>query len=269
MPAVLRPVADGVLVHESEFCQSNAVLVCGRDGVLLVDAGVVEAELVGLANDPAAAGQTVVAGFSTHPHWDHLLWHPLLGDAPRYGSAACAATIRERRAAPGWSQRVTAMMPPEVVGRVPLALLGEIDGLSVGTTHVPWDGPRVSVIEHQAHASGHVALLVDEVGVLIAGDMLSDVLVPMLDLNAADPTGDYGNALESFAGIAGEVEVVVPGHGSVGRAGQVVERIEQDRAYVDALRTEEDVSDPRLGPGATFDWVLGVHEWQRQRLADQ
>jgi hypothetical protein len=33
----LRQVADGVLVHESEFVQSNAVVAQGPTGVLLVD----------------------------------------------------------------------------------------------------------------------------------------------------------------------------------------------------------------------------------------
>jgi hypothetical protein len=37
---MLRQVAEGVLVHESEFCQSNAVVVQGREGVLLIDPGV-------------------------------------------------------------------------------------------------------------------------------------------------------------------------------------------------------------------------------------
>jgi hypothetical protein len=48
------------------------------------------------ANDLSDSGQTVVAGFSTHPHWDHLLWHARLGAAPRYGTARCAATARDR-----------------------------------------------------------------------------------------------------------------------------------------------------------------------------
>ncbi len=52
-------------------------------------------EMACLANDLRESGQPVVAGFSTHPHWDHLLWHPELGDAPRYGTARCAASIRE------------------------------------------------------------------------------------------------------------------------------------------------------------------------------
>jgi glyoxylase-like metal-dependent hydrolase (beta-lactamase superfamily II) len=79
---VLRQVAEGVLIHESEFCQSNAVVVHGRAGVLLIDPGVHGYEMACLANDLSDSGQTVVAGFSTHPHWDHLLWHATLGAAP-------------------------------------------------------------------------------------------------------------------------------------------------------------------------------------------
>ena len=88
---VLRQVAEGVLIHQSEFCQSNAVVVHGRAGVLLIDPGILGHEMAALANDLSDSGQTVVAGFSTHPHWDHLLWHARLGAAPRYGTARCAA----------------------------------------------------------------------------------------------------------------------------------------------------------------------------------
>ena len=37
------------------------------------------------------------------------------------------------------------------------------------------------IVEHQAHAIGHAALLLADRGVLLAGDMLSDVLIPLLD----------------------------------------------------------------------------------------
>jgi hypothetical protein len=48
---VLRQVAEGVLIHESEFCQSNAVVVLGQAGVLLIDPGVLGYEMAALAND--------------------------------------------------------------------------------------------------------------------------------------------------------------------------------------------------------------------------
>ena len=93
---MLRQVAEGVLIHESGFMQSNVVVVQGRAGVLLIDPGVQGHEMACLANDLRELGQPVVAGFSTHPHWDHLLWHAMLGAAPRYGAARCAATVRDR-----------------------------------------------------------------------------------------------------------------------------------------------------------------------------
>src|SRR6266498_2960244 len=268
-PPVLRQVAEGVLIHESEFCQSNAVVVHGRAGVLLIDPGVHGDEIACLANDLSDSGQTVVAGFSTHPHWDHLLWHARLGTAPRYGTARCAATIRDLLSDAGWKARVAEMLPPDIAEQIPLDLFGLITGLAAETARIPWDGPQVRIIEHQAHAPGHAALLIEERGVLVAGDMLSDALIPMLDLNAADPIEDYLDALQLLEGVADDVDVLVPGHGSVGGADQVRARIDQDRAYVHALRDAHVPSDPRVGPSATYgkDWLPGVHARQLQRLA--
>jgi glyoxylase-like metal-dependent hydrolase (beta-lactamase superfamily II) len=267
---VLRQVAEGVLIHESEFLQSNAIVVRGRAGVLLIDPGIRGDEIACLANDLRELGQPVAAGFSTHPHWDHLLWHASLGEAPRYGTARCAATVRDRLSDAGAKARIAELIPPDIVEQVPLDLLGLITGLPAETAQIPWDGPHVRIIEHQAHAPGHAALLIEERGVLVAGDMLSDVLIPMLDLNdTADPIEDYLAALRLLEGVAGDVDVLVPGHGSVGGADQVHARIDQDRAYVHALRDAHVLSDPRVGPSATsgWDWVGGVHERQLQRLA--
>jgi glyoxylase-like metal-dependent hydrolase (beta-lactamase superfamily II) len=265
---VLTQVAEGVLVHRSEFMQSNAVVVHGQDGVLLVDPGIQRDELTCLADDLRELGRPVVAGFSTHPHWDHLLWHAELGAVPRYGTARCAATARDRLSDPGAMARVAAMLPPEIVDQVPLDLLGEITGLPAGATHIPWDGPRVRIIEHQAHAPGHATLVVEERGVLVAGDMLSDILIPFLDLNgSADPIEDYLGALRLLEGVAGDIEVVIPGHGSIGGAHEVHARIELDRTYVNAVRDDETVSDPRLDPTAYGkDFLPDVHEWQVRQL---
>jgi glyoxylase-like metal-dependent hydrolase (beta-lactamase superfamily II) len=266
---VLTPVADGVLVHQSSFMQSNAVVVQGRAGVLLIDPGVTGDEMTCLANDLRELGRPVVTGFSTHPHWDHLLWHASLGSPPRYGTARCAATVRDRLSDAGARARVATMIPPDIVDQVPLDLLGLITGLPAETQQIPWDGPEARIIEHQAHAPGHASLVIEECGVLVAGDMLSDVLIPFLDLSgAADPVEDHLAALRLLEGVAGDVDVVVPGHGSAGGADQVRARIDQDRAYLHALRDGDAPSDPRLGPSAAFgDWLPGVHERQREHLA--
>src|SRR5262249_53752921 len=151
-----------VQVHVSEFCESNAVVVDGRDGVLLVDPGIRGGEIGCLATGLADSGRAVVAGFSTHPHWDHVLWDARLGAAPRYGTARCAEAMRALRADPHWADRVATVLPPDIADQVPLDLLGLVEALPAGTVRVPWDGPDVRIVEHQAHASGHAALVVED-----------------------------------------------------------------------------------------------------------
>jgi glyoxylase-like metal-dependent hydrolase (beta-lactamase superfamily II) len=269
---VLRQIAEGVLVHQSEFLQSNAVVVQGRAGVLLIDPGVQDHELTCLANDLSDAGQTVVGGFSTHPHWDHMLWHDRLGAVPRYGTARCADTARARLSDEGAKARVAKqLIPPDISERVPLDLLGDITGLPAATARIPWDGPDVRIVEHQAHTPGHAALVIEERGVLVAGDMLSDLLIPILDLNAADPIEDYLAALRLLEDAAAGVDVVVPGHGTVGGADQLRTRIEQDRGYVQAMRKGGVSGDPRVDPSTADPSLpnLAVHEGQRQHLAQR
>ncbi|MFE6610570.1 MBL fold metallo-hydrolase [Amycolatopsis sp. NPDC057786] len=265
---MLTQVAEGVLVRQSALLENNTVVVEGSDGVLLVDPGLTTDELACLANDLSESGLPVVAGFATHPDWDHVLWHPGLGDAPRYGTARCAEYLRELRSNADWKTGVAEGLPPEIAGEVPLDLFGLITGLPAGSTRIPWDGPRIRIVEHPAHAPGHAALLIEERGVLVAGDMLSDVLVPMFD-DDGDPIEDYLAGLRMIEDAAGDVDVVVPGHGSFGGAGEVRARIDLDRAYVHALRDGRTPDDPRIGPSAKpgWEWVSDLHAGQARSLA--
>lgn len=268
---MLTQVAEGVLVHQSELLQNNAVAVQGRDGVLLVDPGIRDSEMACLANDLRALGRPVVAGFSTHPDWDHVLWHADLGDAPRFGTAGCAAFMKHLLSTADWKVRVAEGLPSEAADDMSLDVFGLITGLPAEAAEIPWDGPHVRIIEHPAHAQGHAALLIEERGVLVAGDMLSDLFVPMLDVDSvSDPIEDYLTGLRLLEDAAGDASVVIPGHGSVGGAGQARARIQQDRAYVQALRDGRAVDDPRIRqalPG--WEWVGDVHHGQVRSLAER
>jgi glyoxylase-like metal-dependent hydrolase (beta-lactamase superfamily II) len=241
---MLKQVADGVWVRQSEWVRSNAVVVRGDDGLVLVDPGIDGSDLNELADDVDRLGVPVVAGFATHLHWDHLLWHSRFGDVPRYATAACA------QAAGAVRERARAMAAESAPG-IPLELIGLV-------TPLPADGGPVpgELVEHEAHAVGHAAVLLADRGVLLAGDMLSDVLIPMLDPRRPGQVGAYGAALDRLGEAAEHVDVVVPGHGAVAEGPEVAARFAADRAYIDALRRGQEPVDARLDQ----DWLAGPHQ---------
>lgn len=233
---MLIEVADGVWTRQSAWMWTNSTVLRTDAGLVVVDPGIDGAELDALADDVAALGAPVVAGFSTHPHWDHLLWHARLGDVPRYATAT-AARIAEERRDPGRA------MAAESAAGVPLELLGLL-------TAVPEDGGGLpgERIEHDAHARGHAALLLADRGALVAGDLLSDVLVPMLDPRQDGQHDAYRAVLDRIEAVLDRVDVLVPGHGSVARGAEIRKRLDVDRAYVEALQRGEQPEDDRFGP---------------------
>jgi hypothetical protein len=74
-------------------------------------------ELNRLADDLNRLAIPVIAGFSIHPHWDHLLWHSRFGDLPRYATPAAAQVASEAR------ERAQAMAAESASG-IPLELIG-------------------------------------------------------------------------------------------------------------------------------------------------
>jgi glyoxylase-like metal-dependent hydrolase (beta-lactamase superfamily II) len=240
---MLTEVADGVWVRQSEWVWSNSTVLRGDDGLVLVDPGINGSELDQLADEVDALGVPVVAGFSTHPHWDHLLWHPRFGDVPRYATAANAQRAREAR------ERAQAMAA-ESATEVPLDLVALL-------TPLPADGGPIpgEIVEHEAHAIGHAAIMLADRGVLVVGDMLSDVLIPLLDPRQSGQLSAYEAALDRIGEALQHVDVVVPGHGAVARGPEIAGRLAADRAYVDALRRGVEPADPRLDQ----DWLAGPH----------
>jgi glyoxylase-like metal-dependent hydrolase (beta-lactamase superfamily II) len=229
--------------------------VRGEDGLILIDPGITGPELDQLADDVAGLGIPVIAGFCTHPHWDHLLWHPRFGDVPRYALPAGAQVAGQAR---GRAQEMAA----QSASGIPLELVALV-------TPLPADGGPVpgEIIEHRAHAVGHAAILLADRGVLLAGDMLSDVLIPLFDPRQDDQVSAYGTALDRLDEAAGHVDIVVPGHGAVAKGPEVAARLAADHAYIDALRRGAEPVDGRLGPHA--EWLNGPHRSNLERSRER
>lgn len=247
-------VAVGVYVATAEKFTTITTIVAGDDGgCLLIDPAVSVADLAALARWLDERGLRPVAGWSTHPHWDHLLWSAALGNVPRYATPHAVAVVAREEA--GLISGVEASSPGHnlaLFARVQPLLGHEID----------WLGPRALVYAHDAHAPGHGAVFLPDQGVLIAGDMLSDIEIPLLDLDSADPFGGYRQGLGLLASIPG-VRVVVPGHGHAGDATEFHRRIAADLAYLDAVEAGGDIADPRL----TDEWLRAEHARHRARAA--
>ena len=259
--ARVRPlieVAPGVWTAAADIWTSLTTVIVADDGsCLVVDPGITVAEVAGLAAGIHAHGWSVAAGFSTHPHWDHLLWARDLGDGPRWATrrgAAGALATRDDSVA-----KVEAAAPGHDPG-----LTGYVTALPDAVGEVPWDGRRAVVVRHEAHCPGHAGLVLPHAGALLAGDMLSDLEIPLLDLKASDPVADYRTGLATLEATAREhsVRVLVPGHGHVGDAAELGRRLAADRCYLDDLEAGRPSTDPRLGTA----WLAAEHARHVARL---
>jgi hydroxyacylglutathione hydrolase len=242
VPDPFTEIAPGVLVATGVLYTTTTTVVTGTDGsCLVIDPAVTVAEIAGLAAALAARGVRPVLGWSTHWHWDHVLWHASLGDVPRYATSPTADAARNKR------DKLAAAAETTAPGHDSL-LIGNLTPLS-GTT-IPWDGPVAELIVHDGHASGHGAVFLPDSGVLIAGDMCSDIEMPFVvdpgePETFMDQLRDYRAGLSRLAAVAG-VRLAVPGHGHVAEAAELRQRVEADFAYLDLLERGEPSGDRRI-----------------------
>jgi glyoxylase-like metal-dependent hydrolase (beta-lactamase superfamily II) len=250
----LTEVAAGVLVATAErFTTTTTVVVGPGGGCLLIDPAVTPDDLAELAAGLTARGLRPRAGWSTHPHWDHVLWSKALGDVPRYAAPRAVQIAQAER--DGLVSGVQEAAPGH-----DLELFARLVALPPGAAAIAWDGPAARVVIHDGHAPGHGAVFLPGTGTLIAGDMLSDIEIPLPDLAVPGALDDYRTGLDRLAALAGQVRQVVPGHGHVGDGAEFDRRLAADRGYLDALERADPFEDPRL----TQDWL---RDEQRSQLS--
>ena len=162
-------VAPGVHVMTSRRYATTSTAVIADGEALVVDPCWDADELAGVADFIRSKGARCAAGLATHLHYDHVLWHPDLGEAPRWSSAWAAAQ---------WETDRASLVQP-LIGDIPDDLI-EFAGrvTAIPGDDLPWRGREIALHPHDAHARGHLAVEITDAGVLLAGDMLSDVELP-------------------------------------------------------------------------------------------
>ncbi|TXH43679.1 MAG: MBL fold metallo-hydrolase [Actinobacteria bacterium] len=235
----LAELAPGVLVATARtYSTTSTVLLDGHGGAAVIDPAWHPDELAALAAEVAAMGLACALGVATHEHYDHVLWHPGLGAVPRWASAATVGRYAADRGA--LLSPAAEFLTPELLDLAGRGLL-PLPGAAL-----PWSGPEVEVITHDAHAPGHLALLTHG-GVLVAGDMLSDIELPMPADD--DQTLDrYRGGLEALARAVSRARWLIPGHGTP--TAEPRRRLDADRRYLDAIAAGRTIDDPRVAlPG--------------------
>lgn len=196
--------------------------------------------LVEQARFPAPSGLLV-----THADWDHLL-----GRLAFPGVAlGCAESTSERlEGSPGEAQRQLRAFDEELLIDRPRPLaLGSVQALPV-PGHCSVGDRELEVYAASGHTPDGMAILIPWAGVLVAGDYLSTAELPTLadggDLDA------YLATLERLRPLVAATEHVVPGHGPPLDGERALEVLEQDAAYLQALRdngAEGELPDGRRG----------------------
>lgn len=242
-PRRLVQLADGIhLATSRRYVTNSTVLLDGRAGALVVDPAWDADELAAIPADLTLLGVRAVAGLATHVHYDHVLWHPDLGDVPRWASPWTAQAVVSHRAevlAP-----LTGDLSPELIELAARLTALPDRSLLPPTYVVPWSGPELLCHQHDAHATAHLAVELVAARVLLAGDMLSDVELPMPDVDdtSLEP---YLAGLDTLAPVVARVGLLIPGHGTPTR--EPIKRLDADRRYLDDLLAGRRSDDVRIG----------------------
>lgn len=232
-------IARDVFVMTSSKYDTTSTIVRRRASVLLVDPAWTTAELDDIVLWLGDQDCKVTAGFCTHAHHDHMLWHPAFGDAPRWASPKTAEF------AVTWRAELDEMLddyPPEWPN--PLDGLQALEGARIPAPFGVDDAEEnIELVVHDGHAPGHTAMLLADRGVLLAGDMLSDIELPLPF--SPDDLPVYLDALDRLAPVVGRAGVLVPGHGHP--TDRPMDRLDADRRYLDEVISGRDPDDPRRG----------------------
>ncbi|MGC2374168.1 MAG: MBL fold metallo-hydrolase [Solirubrobacteraceae bacterium] len=243
-----------VLLATSAIWQTNCAIVRSGDEAFAIDSPVLPEELEVLpalleqSRFPAPSGL-----LATHADWDHLLGRLAFPDA----ALGCAVTSAERmRSTPGTAQRELRSFDEEHYVQRPRPLaLGSVQELDVpGVCEI--GGRRLALHPAEGHTSDGMAIWIDWAGVLLAGDYLSTVELPVLGEGSS--TDAYLATLERLRPLVLQAEHVVPGHGPALDSLRAMAVLEEDYAYLRSLYA--DASMAELPPGRRTKAQRVIHE---------
>jgi glyoxylase-like metal-dependent hydrolase (beta-lactamase superfamily II) len=222
-----------VVVATSRVYKTTCTLVRSGEEAFCIDSPILPDELEILPALAEQSGFTVVGLLATHADWDHLLGRYAFPEAP----LGCADTTAGRLInEPGAAQRamrefdeehyVERPRPLRIGSHPPTQRLSVPGKVEVGDQELelqPADG----------HTVDGMAVWIPWARVLVCGDYLSPVEIPMLHAKGAVPA--YLATLARLVPLVEQADHVVPGHGEPIDSARAAAILREDRAYLEAL----------------------------------
>ncbi len=248
------------LVVTSRLWQTTATAVRSGGEAMLIDSPYFPDELELLPVLLEQAGFTPVGLLATHGDWDHLLGRLAF---PGLALGVGQPTAERLRDEPGAAQRELRDADGENYVKRPAPLaLGSYQSLPV-PGKMELGQSEVEMHPTGGHTADGTALLVRSASLLVLGDYLSDVEIPMISPGGS--IADYRATLARLAPLVEGVEAVVPGHGSPQDRPGALAILGQDAEYLDALERGDER--PALPAGRDTRRQRAIHAENLKRVA--
>lgn len=223
-------VGDRVFSRRYAFLDQQIGLVLGDGACLVIDtrssprhARDLKADIARITPLPVT---TVV---STHWHWDHVFGNHEFRPATIWGHARCRATML----ADGEAKRAWVMDDvPEIADDVRDMVIDPPDAVFEDAVSIEVGARRVDLrYLGRGHTDADAVVLVPDVDVLFAGDLLENDAVPWF--GDGFPM-DWPQTVERLLDLVRGP--VVPGHGSLGDRSFVERQLDEFRAVAESAR---------------------------------
>jgi glyoxylase-like metal-dependent hydrolase (beta-lactamase superfamily II) len=216
-----------VLVATSRVYQTTCTAICSGDEGFVVDSPIFPDELEVLPAVLEQAGFPVSGLLATHRDWDHMLGRLAFPGAALGVAETTAAALTGD---PGGVQRDLRAWDEENYVERPAPLgVGQIQALPV-PGHVELGEHELELHPADGHTADGMAVWAPWAQVLVCGDYLSPVEIPMLS-----PSGSregYLATLERLRPLVERAQWVVPGHGSPSDRARALAILEEDVRYL-------------------------------------
>jgi len=243
--------ADAIVVT-SLMWQTTATAVRSGQETMLIDSPYFPDELELLPTVLGQAGFEPSALLATHGDFDHVLGRLAF---PELSLGVAESTMLRLQRSPGEAQRDLRDRDHEyyVTRPRPLAL-GGTQSLPV-PGRLGLGGEELELHPSEGHTGDGMAVLAPWLGILVCGDYLSAVEIPILGPGGA--VDEYRSTLARLAPLVERAETVVAGHGPPSSREVALRLLDEDLEYLAALERGE--RRPRLPEGRDNGRQRAIH----------